>query len=71
VEFLKRFSFFSKIPKKFLIAIIHNTKIENYNKGNIIYKEGDEADKLYMIKEGEVVLTKIISINHEVLTVLG
>lgn len=64
VEYLKKFSFFSKIPKKFLMALLHFIEIEEYQKDNIIYSENDIANKFYMIREGEIEITNLVEIDN-------
>jgi len=39
-------------------------QLNNLNRGTILYKEGDPCDKIYMVRRGEVVVTKTIEIER-------
>ena len=46
--------FFNKLPENELNTIINSFITENYNKGDTIFSEGENADKLYLLESGEL-----------------
>ena len=51
-------SIFSTLNDEELLEIIKMTGHNDYNKGDTIFLEGNEADKLYLINEGKIKLYK-------------
>ena len=60
IKFLKRFEIFANIPNSRLTALLPHIKSRVYDKGENIFTEGDPADFIYLLKEGEVELSKVI-----------
>jgi CRP-like cAMP-binding protein len=54
IEFLKTLLPFKGWPKGNLDQIFYQLEERVYKKGQVIYKEGDEADRIFFIREGEV-----------------
>lgn len=69
--YLKNFRFFGGIPPEKVDEIAGNTHMKDYPKGHVLYKEGDETDQIYMIKQGEVVLYHIRNGKKITLDTLG
>ena len=49
---------FSELPPKLIGMVSKNASIREYKKGDFIFKEGEEADSFYIIKEGTVIVKK-------------
>lgn len=45
---------FSSVPKEFLQELKSKVSLHSYNKGQVVFKQGDEADSFYMIRYGFV-----------------
>jgi CRP-like cAMP-binding protein len=55
ITFFRSFEFFRKTPKQNLLdLILHEFKEVHAPKGLVFYKEGDQANKIFLIMEGEV-----------------
>jgi len=52
---------FSKLDKEAFIHLMNKIELKKYRKENLIIKEGDEADALYIILSGEVKIIKEMS----------
>lgn len=49
---------FCKLTRTFLGKLLLNFKPLDVNKDCFLYKEGDAAERVYIVKEGEFVVTK-------------
>ena len=49
---------FHKLTRTFLGKLLLNFKPLKVNKDCYLYKEGDPAERVYIVKEGEFVVTK-------------
>jgi len=58
IELLKKADLFSKLTKQDLEVVAKNSQYQHFDKGQIIFSEGSDEDGLYIIKEGEVIITK-------------
>ena len=58
IEFLKTLLPFKGWPKGNLDQIFYQLEERVYKKGQIIYKEGDDANRIFFIREGEVEVGK-------------
>ncbi|EGR29986.1 cyclic nucleotide-binding domain protein [Ichthyophthirius multifiliis] len=58
INFIKQYWFFSQIPNNKIMSILMYFKIENIQKEKYLYKEGEQIKDIYLLKEGEVELTK-------------
>ena len=54
--FLRSLSFFSHLSEPHLQALIHHTHFEQYEQDVMLFKEGDEADALYIVLFGSVAI---------------
>lgn len=55
-EIFRKFAFFGELTQDQLVSIAKISRMEKYDAGAVIFKEGDRADHLYLILEGEVQL---------------
>lgn len=53
-EILKKIPFFQQLTEDDIQAIIDNVQMNYFPEGHTIFKEGDEGDKMYIIKRGNV-----------------
>lgn len=59
---LKEFKFFKNLDDDFLEKMAKVASLESYQKGDYIFKEGDDSDFLYIVEEGKVALeTRVYS----------
>ena len=66
ISYLKKISLFSKLTKTFVGKISDNIKEIKVTKDFVLYREGDVADRVYIIKDGEYIVTKkIVSQNQK------
>lgn len=63
MDYLKNVPLFNIIPHHYLEGLILHMKEKILHKGDIIFKEGSKIDCLYIVKEGEVEVSKIINLN--------
>ena len=55
---LKNVNIFSNLDESELEVIAGNSEFYEYKKGDVIFKEGDYSDGLYVIAKGEVLIVK-------------
>jgi len=65
-QMLKKIDIFTTIDDDRLKAVVDITYIKNFNKDNIIFYEGDEANSFYLLLDGEVKLYKTKNNTQEV-----
>jgi CRP-like cAMP-binding protein len=58
VSFVKKIPIFSKLTRTFLTKLSYSLKPLHVTKDHYLYREGDPADKVFIVKEGEFVVTK-------------
>jgi len=58
VNFVKNIPIFSKLTRTFLTRLSHFFKPLNCTKDYFLYREGDPADRVFIVKEGEFVVSK-------------
>jgi len=58
VMFLKKVSLFSGLHADELMAVARIAQEESFSKGALIFREGDQGDKMYLIVSGAVRLLK-------------
>jgi len=58
IEFMKQVDLFKPYLSNELLLICDGLEENKYNKGSIIIKEGDDAEKFYIIKEGSATWKK-------------
>jgi len=54
LNILRQISFFQSLSESDQLSLIDNVKIEFFPENHVIFKEGDEADGMYIIRSGEV-----------------
>ena len=62
IEYLKQHSYFKQLTKVSLLKLSYCFEEKNLTKDQIIFKEGDQLEYIYFIKEGEVKLSRNIKI---------
>ena len=58
IETLKSLEIFSAFSEDILESLTPYVKIETYNEGDMIFKEGDEGTAIYIIEKGQVEIRK-------------
>ena len=58
LDLLKAVNLFAKLEERELAVVAENSGFYPYRKGDIIFQEGSFGDGLYVIREGEVLITK-------------
>ena len=58
VNFIKNIPLFSKLTRTYLGKLSNHFKFLNVTKDNVLFKEGDIADRVFIIKNGEFIVTK-------------
>lgn len=70
-ENLKRFSIFAAVPADKLEKIIPLVKVARYAHKEKIFEEGSEGDRLFLVSEGAVRISKFIEgVGEEAMSVL-
>lgn len=54
IEILKKIPFFAQLPKKDLDVIIAQVKMDYFPAGYTVFRQGDSAPLMYIIKRGTV-----------------
>ena len=68
---LKNNKFFSSLEQDELDEVEEIMRLRNYNRGEIIFFEGEEGDGLFLLKSGKVKLTKMVESGEEqILTII-
>jgi hypothetical protein len=62
---LKKCGLFSELSYEELSSIADLGSIENFETGDIIYRQGDIVNKLYILSEGQVSLNRNFEIGNE------
>ena len=63
-DFIELFKFFRNIESiEFVWAIVQKTKKLKWNKDELIYKQGDIAESLYLILKGSIARFSISNVN--------
>lgn len=58
INYVKSIPLFSKMTRTSLGKLLSNFKNLDVNKDCYLYKEGDPADRVYIVRDGEFVVTK-------------
>lgn len=58
VNFVKKIPIFSKLTRTFLTKLSYSLKPLNVTRDCYLFREGDPADKVFIVKEGEFIKTK-------------
>lgn len=59
LDFMQNLPFFNMVARNTIARITYSLKKKTFNKGQIIFKEGDDAKTVYLIMSGEVEITKV------------
>lgn len=51
-------SIFPEVERSFLEALVKKAKMKNFKKGDVLFKEGDIGDALYVIRKGSVKISR-------------
>ena len=62
---IKKLPLFNKLTRTYIGKLTDNTKELKVTKDCVIYKEGDSADKVFIVKEGEFVVSKKIIVTNQ------
>lgn len=66
IQFLRTFIFFNDIHNSMLVSsVIRHGEFLHYTNKKIIYEEKDEPKYVYFLREGEVILSKVVNIYNE------
>lgn len=60
VNWIKNIPLFTKLTRTYLGKLSDNTKEIKITKDFLLFKEGDTADRVYIVRDGEYVVTKKI-----------
>ncbi len=72
VESLGKVQLFSGIKPEGLRRVASICSEESYRLGDVVFREGDEGDKLYLLLEGKIRISREVSgMGEEALAVLG
>jgi CRP-like cAMP-binding protein len=55
VEFFNKIQLFKKFSNRTIATLIYHFKLEKFRINDLLYSEGDEPDKIYIVESGEVV----------------
>ena len=58
MELLKKVDFFSSLKDKELSVVASYSQYYNFKSGDLVFKQGSQKEELYIIKEGEVSISK-------------
>jgi len=61
---LSKAAVFKGIPKEKLAKITAIMSIKNFPTGQLVFKEGESGDSIYVLLEGEVEVSKSLSFHH-------
>jgi CRP-like cAMP-binding protein len=53
---LSKFALFRNMPEELLDKVAALSKEESFSQGDVIFREGEQADKLHFLLDGEIVL---------------
>lgn len=62
IEAINKSSIFSGLAEKDLTEILKITKERRFQKGDVVMKEGEEGDTMYLVIEGEVGVSKSLTL---------
>jgi CRP/FNR family cyclic AMP-dependent transcriptional regulator len=61
-EFLKKISLFHDLEEDEIEKVLHRTTPRNFAAGSVILKEGETGDSLFIMCQGEVEITKALTL---------
>lgn len=66
LELLKTLPVFDGLTERDLIQVCRNLHLRNYRADELVFKEGEPGAGMYIIKSGEVIITKKLTADNEV-----
>lgn len=70
-SFVFYFDFISRLPQSQLENISKFSRVQQFTKGQIIYKENEKANFIYLVRAGEVQISKIVDISTDKIAFLS
>jgi len=64
INFFRQFRIFQHTAMGKLEQLLHHSELLNCNRGRIMYKMGQKAEGIYLIKEGSFEISKPANIGH-------
>ena len=64
IETLKQYEFLDGLPDNALTKIANIAKVETYQDGSLLFSEGANAEKFFLIIEGKVSLEKLVQLGR-------
>jgi CRP-like cAMP-binding protein len=61
VAFLREVRLFRDIPAPDLAALAGNLREHSLRKGQVLFREGDRGDAMYLVREGTVIVSKAVT----------
>ena len=55
---LRKITLFSRLPLEYLQILSESIALKDMSEGEVIFKEGDEGDGLYIVNSGEISIIK-------------
>ena len=72
VQFLKTVSVFKDLAEPHLVALALRLRERRLKKGEVLFREGDKGDELFLIREGAIVVSKpVVGRVEQVLARMG
>jgi CRP-like cAMP-binding protein len=65
IEFLKKNQIFKGLDESEIKIILDVIKVKNYREGEVIIKEGEEGEELFILQEGEVEISQSLTLPHK------
>ena len=54
LNFMNKYPFLSKISQRSLMSLLYGCKIKKYIKDDILFKENDKVEHLYLVAKGSI-----------------
>ena len=68
---LERVGLFSKLRNEELAVVAENSEVLFFNGGTVIFNEESRSQELYVVREGEVLITRHLDNDEEINAVQG
>lgn len=65
IDFLKSFSFFKHLSRRYLSKIRFYLKENKFKMGNTVYRDGEHPKGIHLIRSGEFQIMKVLSPNRD------
>lgn len=60
IQFFSSLPLFARSSRRTISTLAYHFKILNISRNHVLFKEGDEADQIFIVKSGEIKITKDI-----------